>query len=429
MTSEPILTHETDDVRIARVVAFAIAPFAPLASLFTGASFLVTLALSLVFTGVALAARQFDREQRADLLAVALIGHCIAFTAGFASHPWQVDTHMLFFAILAIVATMASIRALVIAVAVTAVHHLVLSLFLPALVYPSADMLEALGRTVLHAAIVIFEAAVLIWSMVRSAKAASEIQQGRAQLAESAVAATNAQVAAEQAREYAVAAAERTRAEGRKAAVAIEQISVAAKAAADHAARAQKAVANAKQDAQRSEETVERAKEAMKAIEDASSRISSIVEVIDEIARRTDLLALNAAVESARAGDAGRGFAVVANEVRKLAQQSADATLQIRTLVQASSGRVHEGATFVGDMGSALSRISTFVADLNELVGEIASGAAEQSTGLAHVNVAIARIDSIVEEDQLGTSADDAAFAPPKRPLRAAGSARHKRAA
>jgi methyl-accepting chemotaxis protein len=126
------------------------------------------------------------------------------------------------------------------------------------------------------------------------------------------------------------------------------------------------------------------------------------VELIDEIARRTDLLALNAAVESARAGEAGRGFAVVANEVRKLAQQSADAALQIRSLVGASSGRVKDGAALVEEAGVALDRITDTIAMLEQRMREISSTASEQFAGLQDVKRAIGRIDTIADEDRPG---------------------------
>ncbi|MFD1807034.1 methyl-accepting chemotaxis protein [Gemmobacter lanyuensis] len=144
---------------------------------------------------------------------------------------------------------------------------------------------------------------------------------------------------------------------------------------------------------------VRRAMEAMKAIEESAGQISAIVAVIDDISRQTDILALNAAVEAARAGEAGRGFAVVANEIRVLAQRSADATQQIRTLVSTSGVRVVEGVELVGETREALSRIVDEVGNLNELVRGIAYGAVEQSEGLAQVNRAIAKIDSMVEAE------------------------------
>jgi methyl-accepting chemotaxis protein len=112
-------------------------------------------------------------------------------------------------------------------------------------------------------------------------------------------------------------------------------------------------------------------------------QIGNIIGVIDEIAFQTNLLALNAGVEAARAGDAGRGFAVVATEVRALAQRSADAAKEIKTLISASGAQVETGVRLVGETGKALGRTLEQVEQINRLVREIAASAQEQATGLA----------------------------------------------
>ena len=108
---------------------------------------------------------------------------------------------------------------------------------------------------------------------------------------------------------------------------------------------------------------------AMSEIEKSAQQIGQIIGVIDEIAFQTSLLALNAGVEAARAGDQGRGFAVVASEVRALAQRSAEAAKEIKTLISASSQQVGVGVELVGETGKALQRIVTQVADINGVVG------------------------------------------------------------
>lgn len=385
--------------KMVRLVALGMAPIPPIAALVVGGPLSTVVTASVIFGLMALVASRVDPKSRPMVLAMALVGQSIAFTAGFAGHDWQIDTHMTFFAMLAIVATMADVRALLLAVVVTAVHHLLLGVFLPVLVFPETTLVETVQRVLFHAAVVVVEAAVLLWSMILSQKARREIEETQAKAAQSAAEAVKAQQEAEKARELAIAAADRTRREGQRAAVAVEQVASAASAAAENAANAQVLVANAKADADKNGAVVERTRSAMQAIEASSAEVVSIVDVIDDIARQTDLLALNAAVESARAGEAGRGFAVVASEVRKLAQRSSDAAHQIRGLVGTSSQQVAEGVGLVGETGEALSRIVASVSDLNDLMVDIADGATSQADGLEQVNVAIARIDRIDCED------------------------------
>jgi methyl-accepting chemotaxis protein len=138
---------------------------------------------------------------------------------------------------------------------------------------------------------------------------------------------------------------------------------------------------------------VAKAVTAMQGISNSSAEVGRIIGVIDEIAFQTNLLALNAGVEAARAGEAGRGFAVVAAEVRALAQRSAEAAREIKTLITGSSAQVTSGVALVGETGRTLERILERVADINRIVAEIASGAQEQATGLERVNGAINQMD------------------------------------
>ncbi|WP_308238302.1 methyl-accepting chemotaxis protein [Phenylobacterium sp. J367] len=158
-------------------------------------------------------------------------------------------------------------------------------------------------------------------------------------------------------------------------------------------------VNTAKSDAERSSEVVRQAVEAMTGIEKSSGQIGQIIGVIDEIAFQTNLLALNAGVEAARAGDAGKGFAVVASEVRALAQRSADAAKEIKTLISASTDQVGQGVTLVGETGEALTRIAAQVADITTVVSEIAASAQEQATGLHQVNTAVNQMDQVTQQN------------------------------
>jgi methyl-accepting chemotaxis protein len=182
-------------------------------------------------------------------------------------------------------------------------------------------------------------------------------------------------------------------------AAALDEIAATVRQTAEGAGRATTEVASARTDAERSGQVVGQAVAAMDAIEDSSRQITQIIGVIDEIAFQTNLLALNAGVEAARAGDAGRGFAVVAQEVRALAQRSAEAAKEIKTLISTSSQQVGAGVDLVGQTGEALNRIVGRVAAIDDLVRQISSSSQEQASGLAEVNTAVNHMDQVVQQN------------------------------
>jgi methyl-accepting chemotaxis protein len=182
-------------------------------------------------------------------------------------------------------------------------------------------------------------------------------------------------------------------------AAALDEITATVRKTAAGAKEASSVVAAARGDAEKSGKIVSQAVSAMTEIETSSSQVSQIIGVIDEIAFQTNLLALNAGVEAARAGDAGRGFAVVAQEVRALAQRSADAAKEIKTLISTSTQQVEAGVNLVGQTGEALQRIVEQVASIDALVTEISASAAEQSTGLHEVNTAVNQMDQVVQQN------------------------------
>jgi len=182
-------------------------------------------------------------------------------------------------------------------------------------------------------------------------------------------------------------------------AAAMNQVTGMVKESAESAAQVQGSIADAHREATEGGAVVNRAVEAMAGIEQSAQEISQIINVIDGIAFQTNLLALNAGVEAARAGDAGKGFAVVANEVRALAQRSAEAAKDIKELITTSSEQVSGGVALVGQTGALLDKIVNRVGEINELVDGIAQSASVQATNLQQVNSAVSDMDRMTQQN------------------------------
>ncbi len=182
-------------------------------------------------------------------------------------------------------------------------------------------------------------------------------------------------------------------------AAALDQITATVRTTADGAHKASEVTGHARVGAEKSGAVVREAVAAMAQIEKSSQQIGQIIGVIDEIAFQTNLLALNAGVEAARAGEAGKGFAVVAQEVRALAQRSAEAAKEIKDLISTSTQQVDQGVDLVGQTGTALEKIVAQVAEITGLVTEIAASAREQSTGLGEVNSAVNQMDQVTQQN------------------------------
>ena len=421
------------------------------------------------------------------LLAMTLMAEVSILVAAFSGHPWQIDMHMAYFAALALLAVFCDWKAIVAAAATVAVHHLLLSYVLPAAVFPGA---ASLGRVIVHAVILVLEAAVLIGIAVNldrmfgaldarnaaaqravaeaeaATRAAQDAQQAQASeraahdqersaveqeqtevvdsLAEAlerlaagdltsridrqftgryaklrtdfngAVARlreTMASIAATTdgidngADEISHAAnnlsrrTEHQAASLEETAAALDEITATVRKTAGVAREASEVVTLTRAQAESSGTVVESAVAAMSEIERSSAEIGQIIGVIDEIAFQTNLLALNAGVEAARAGDAGKGFAVVAQEVRALAQRSAEAAKEIKGLIASSATNVGQGVDLVGRTGEALSGIVERVVRIDQLVSEIAASAQEQSVGLSEVNTAVNEMDQVVQQN------------------------------
>ncbi|WP_311272069.1 MULTISPECIES: methyl-accepting chemotaxis protein [unclassified Rhizobium] len=182
-------------------------------------------------------------------------------------------------------------------------------------------------------------------------------------------------------------------------AAALEEITTTVSDSSNRAHDAGQLVRKTKENAEYSGKVVSQAVEAMGKIEQSAGEIGNIIGVIDEIAFQTNLLALNAGVEAARAGEAGKGFAVVAQEVRELAQRSAKAAKEIKTLINASNGHVKNGVSLVGDTGTALQDIVQQVVEVDGNVNAIVESSREQATGLKEINIAVNTMDQGTQQN------------------------------
>jgi methyl-accepting chemotaxis protein len=192
---------------------------------------------------------------------------------------------------------------------------------------------------------------------------------------------------------------EQTASSLQQAASSMEQLTGTVRQTADSARTANQLAASAAQVAQRGGEVVSQVVGTMDAISSSSRKIADIIGTIDGIAFQTNILALNAAVEAARAGEQGRGFAVVAGEVRSLAQRSAEAAKEIKSLIGASVEKVESGSKLVADAGSTMGEIVASVQRVTDIIGEISAAANEQSSGIGQVNTTVTELDRMTQQN------------------------------
>ena len=182
-------------------------------------------------------------------------------------------------------------------------------------------------------------------------------------------------------------------------AASMEQLTATVKQNAENARQASQLALSASETAQKGGNVVEGVVRTMSDIAGSSKKIADIISVIDGIAFQTNILALNAAVEAARAGEHGRGFAVVAGEVRSLAQRSAQAAKEIKSLIEDSVSRVNSGSQLVGTAGETMSEIVSAVTRVTDIMGEIASASDEQSRGIDQVGQAVTEMDRVTQQN------------------------------
>ena len=179
----------------------------------------------------------------------------------------------------------------------------------------------------------------------------------------------------------------------------MEQLTSAVRQNADNARQANVLAGAASDVAGKGGAAVEQVVQTMESINASSRKIVDIISVIDGIAFQTNILALNAAVEAARAGEEGRGFAVVASEVRNLAQRSASAAKEIKTLIGDSVEQVEAGAKLVHDAGKTMDEVVTSVRQVADIMQEITAASAEQSAGIEQVNQAVLQMDQVTQQN------------------------------
>ncbi|MCW0401225.1 hypothetical protein NB688_002703 [Xanthomonas sacchari] len=182
-------------------------------------------------------------------------------------------------------------------------------------------------------------------------------------------------------------------------AASMEELTSTVKQNAEHARQANQLAVGAASVASQGGAVVGQVVETMSGIEASSKKIADIIGVIDGIAFQTNILALNAAVEAARAGEQGRGFAVVASEVRTLAQRSANAAKEIKTLIDDSVGRVATGSALVDQAGRTMNEIVASVQRVTDIMGEISAASQEQSAGIEQVNQTVTQMDETTQQN------------------------------
>jgi methyl-accepting chemotaxis protein len=348
------------------------------------------------------------------------------------------ELHFGLFVVLAFLLCYRDWTVIVTAAAVTAVHHLSFS-YLQELGYGVRCLTEpGLGIVLVHAGYVVAEAAVLCYLAVqlrrealRSAELGAAVtalraaggaidlraqlpaasDSGRAlqdvvRLLQDALASVRASVHTTNAASHQIARgnaelALRTerQADAIRATVgSMAELTATVRRNADHAREADALAGSASSVAARGGQVVAQVVERMEAIDASSRRIADIIAVIDGIAFQTNILALNAAVEAARAGEQGRGFAVVAGEVRNLAQRSAGAAREIKTLIEESVAQVSAGSTLAQQAGRTMDEVVGSVHRVSGIIGEISSASRAQAQGIAAVSAAIGAMDSDTRE-------------------------------
>ncbi|HVJ52895.1 MAG TPA: methyl-accepting chemotaxis protein [Aliidongia sp.] len=381
-----------------------------------------------VLAGAATVAYRFDPVGQASRLvtAVAAVGAVSLLVYVMRGQPWQLDIHMYYFAILAVLSVYCDWQVLLLAAGATALHHLWLNFVFPAAIYPGGG---DFGRVVLHAVVLVLETAVLAWLDIRlvelfetSARNLAEITQAQDESArlhaeqdrlrdraEAARQASMRQVAGvfesnvgavmervssatsemqETARNLA-GYAERTgnqtgeaRDYSERTSENVEAVAAAVEEMVSSVSEVGRQIGEAGRIVSRAVDEADHTSITMKQLADAATRIGQVVKLINDIASQTNLLALNATIEAARAGEAGKGFAVVASEVKSLATQTARATEDIQAQIMAIQSETTKAV-------SAIEGIAQTIGTISDITGAVAAAAEEQTAATGEISRSI----------------------------------------
>ena len=391
---------------------------------------------------VALARLQPDAPATRYLIAAVMMGIVSMMVALFWGNSWQIDMHMYYFAALAILTPMVCAVSILVATVVVAVHHLTLSFLLPAAVFPDD---ASLGRVVLHAVIVIFEAGALLWvthgvqrAFDASASALKEVELAQAEQARLAEQnrERDRQAATEKAAALVALSDSLQQTVGGIAdtvAAASEELNRTATSltettsrVGDHAGAVARDASENQTRAQAAAEALDRVSESISRITDqvslsgritgeavqraadtdrtvaglaqATDRIGEVLTLIQAIAEQTNLLALNATIEAARAGDAGKGFAVVASEVKSLAGQTAKATETIAGEIASIQAESRGAVDAIRGIGETVGRIDEVARTIADAVSEQEANARELGEEVAAMSQSASQAASGVTE-------------------------------